>query len=150
MTLRRKTPLRRGARGAGLKPLKPINKRNRARFSKGWLHAYGSPERVAWINAHGCVGCAKGPCQNHHVINGGMGKKAAARFIVPLCPTCHRWIHDRGRYAFELAFADRLGGLTLIEWAAHYERAWKGASNPEPLSSIVPRVVADLLDGEDA
>jgi hypothetical protein len=70
----------------------------RAKFER----EFGSKERVAFVAAMNCVACGFGrPCENHHIQNGGMGKKAHHTKIIPLCVVCHREWHSQGRVAME-------------------------------------------------
>ena len=64
--------------------------------------------------------CGAGPCQNHHIVTGGAGRKADARFIVPLCQACHLRIHRIGRPAFEMEW-----GVSLELCAAVIEENWQ-------------------------
>lgn len=85
MTLRRKSPL---ARGGRVKP----KKRTASEFSR----IYGSKKRVAWVKAQPCLVCGSGPCENAHVVGGGMGRKASHTAIVPLCSSHHWQSHHYG------------------------------------------------------
>lgn len=147
MTLHRKAPIRRHKR-ANLKPRKPLPKKNGKRREKAFRRAYGSKERVEWTRLHGCVVCARVPCDNAHVVGGGMGRKADADRIVPLCREHHDDLHRFGLATFQRVY------LTDLPWAAELHaaawREWQGQQGLEPIGSIVPRVLADLLDGEDA
>jgi hypothetical protein len=92
--------------------------------------SYGTPEHQDWLRGHPCLGCARigtedRPHHLHHTQNGGGGRKADARRQVPLCASCHGWLHDHGAKSFEAAFADMLCGRTLVSWAATYAEAWK-------------------------
>lgn len=85
---------------AKLRPKKSIARKSppkkRPRPKSETLRIQGTPERVQWIAARPCVVCGGGPCQGHHVVNGGKGRKADAKWIVPLCVRCHRQYHDHG------------------------------------------------------
>lgn len=163
MTLRRKHPLgpgktRRPAKGSGgLRSRKPIAKRNPKRKAKEFARAYGSDERVEFVRWLPCLLCARMPSQNAHVGNGGMSRKADADRIVPLCGPdvtgCHAIYDDwRGsQRSFEEAYASELSGRTMLECAADVEAAWQrwnDESGLTPLSSIVPRVLAELMEDE--
>jgi hypothetical protein len=140
----RKTPLRSSGR--------PTPKK---RSAAERTRIYGTDAHQAWLRAHACVGCAstgsdERPHHLHHVTNGGAGRKADASALVPLCPDCHAFYHQYGPSTFAAAFWRMLAGRTLREWAAHYARAWQRfQSEPEPVSSIVARVLPTLT-GEDA
>jgi len=84
-----------------------------------WARVYGSPERVRWVAQLNCVACGELPCQNAHVKNGGMGRKADARWIVPMCPGCHRE-HHAGAKTFQKKY-----GLNLLEKAEEIEQRWQ-------------------------
>ena len=80
-------------------PLKP---RNPKRKAENFERAYGGEARVLWIQAHPCVACGAKPCHNAHTKGGGAGRKADARWIVPLCATCHDAYHRIGQRTFEM------------------------------------------------
>lgn len=66
---------------------------------------YGGKERLEWVRSQPCCVCARNDgCENHHVRSGGTGRKADARWIVPLCAWCHRRYHN-------------IGKLSLLQWA---------------------------------
>lgn len=90
--LRRKTLRRK----ANLKPRVPVKKRNGKRHAAEWRRAYGSPERVKWITTVPCLMCGSLPSQNAHLESGGMGRKADAESIIPLCERCHVFQHQHG------------------------------------------------------
>jgi hypothetical protein len=99
---------------------------NRQRKSKNWIRAYGSPERVNWIQRQRCVvwwgACSSGLCHNHHIITGGKGRKADANRIVPLCRSHHDLLHAKGRQYFEEYYdldLDALAKSTDAAWRAH-------------------------------
>ena len=131
--LRRATALRRGAPvrtrpdslDAERKWLRTRKRLTAAEKAEKFAREFGSKERVAWIAAHGCVGCGRTPCENHHTRNGGQGRRADACWIVPLCTACHWWVHNRGAKTFEAMKADTLCGFTLREWAHKYDVAWR-------------------------
>ena len=60
-----------------------------------WKRVYESEERVRWVTRQRCVFCEDGPCENAHITNGGFGRKADARYIIPACHRCHGEL-DRG------------------------------------------------------
>lgn len=57
-----------------------------------------SPEYLSWVRDQPCCNCLRpGRNQAHHVIGltgGFMGGKAGDNLAVPLCPACHRDLHD--------------------------------------------------------
>ena len=94
--MKRSTPLRRTGPPKRKTPLKP---QNRARKSRESARAYGPKERREWLTRQPCVSCGligtdERPNHQHHTKGGGVGRKADADTIVPLCPTCHRLHHD--------------------------------------------------------
>lgn len=82
MTLKRKKPIKRTA----------VKKINPERRKREFARAYGSKERVEFVKALPCsfVGCNGRPSDNAHCITAGMGRKANADTIIPLCREHHR------------------------------------------------------------
>ena len=111
MTLRRGTPLKRGTKRIG---------RNKARSDRNWRRAYESLVRVAWINAQPSVVSGRFPCINAHVVSGGMGLKAEARWIAPLTHEEHLELHSSGITTFQNKY-----GVNLLEAAIWTERRWR-------------------------
>lgn len=109
MSLSRGKPLRRTGR------IKP-KKRSAAEFQR----IYGSKERVAWIQAQPSVVSLKCPCENVHVIGGGMARKADYKWIVPLTAEEHRELHQIGKPAFEAKW-----GVDLGYYALAIEGCWQ-------------------------
>lgn len=128
--LKRGAPLRRGC--GGLVRAVSVKKRNKPRAEREWLRAYGSKQRVRWIAAHGCLACACVPSENAHAVTGGIGRKADACFVVPLCATHHRELHAVGVETFERLHAPMLAGRTLLQWAARTDAAWRACSGEQP------------------
>jgi hypothetical protein len=112
VTLKRKAPIQRG------------RMKRKSRSASEFQRIYGSKKRVEWIKAHGCLACARTPCENAHTENGGMGRKAGYETIVPLCSFCHHALHTMGQQSFEEAFSDMLCGRTLVSWATTYADAY--------------------------
>jgi hypothetical protein len=113
VTLKRKVPIQRG------------RMKRKSRSASEFQRIYGSKKRVEWIKAHGCLACARTPCENAHTENGGMGRKAGFATIVPLCAVHHQMLHQIGQRDFADAFSDMLCGRTLASWAATYALAWE-------------------------
>lgn len=92
------------------------------RHAAEWARAYGSDARVEWVKRQPCLvpGCQRGPCDNAHVGNGGIGRKEDADRIVPLCGFHHRELHDTGRHVFE-----RVHELDLLHSALLLEERWR-------------------------
>ena len=103
--------------------LRPVN---RERRDSEWKRAYGTTGRVEWVSVQRCLGCGwKGvrdlsPCENHHIQTGGMGRKADADKIIPLCKGCHIEWHQHGRRTFEEAHR-----MDADAAARDIEQAWK-------------------------
>lgn len=127
--IRRKTPLPRPTKPIARSAIKPRTARPKARNVKRhageWARAYGSKARVAFVKSLGCCvsGCMDGPVENAHTVNGGMGRKADANTIVPLCRAHHRFLHQHGPLGFAASFPLR-NGWTLADWAVEVERLW--------------------------
>lgn len=115
--LRRKTPLRRTGGPSRGKPLNPVNPERRDRE---WRRAYGSEERVRWIQNLPCLACGARPSENAHTEAGGMGMKADASTIVPLCSDCHDELHAEGAETWQ-----ERTGLDLKADARRIEEAWQ-------------------------
>ena len=85
-----------------------------------WKRVYGSKERVQWIARQRCVFCGEGPCDNAHVTNGGLGRKAGYEWIVPACHPCHVELdHGIGKKAMECKYKCNLRELartTASRW----------------------------------
>lgn len=116
---------------------KPPNRRNRKRHTREWIRAYGSPERCEFVKGLPCVVCGFVPSENAHIETGGMGRKADADKIVPLCGLaaelalfdrvgCHTILHAAGRESLE-----KLRGLDLSACARETEKAWQEFLNQE-------------------
>ncbi len=123
--LQRKAHLKRTELRPGTKPprsKKPVNPVNRARKAANFARAYGSEDRVEWVQSLPCCVCGRSPSQNAHIRTGGMGRKSDARFIVPLCAKDHA--EQEGRTA---AFERdrRLPAGFLERAAADLEALWQ-------------------------
>lgn len=80
------------------------------RSASEFARIYGSKERVAWVKALHCFACecvspfigqvTAGRCHNAHTETGGMGRKADANTIIPLCASHHRR-YDEHKKPFE-------------------------------------------------
>jgi hypothetical protein len=106
---------------------KRVKARNVARHESEWIRAYGSEERVTWVNAQPCLvksdECA-GKMENAHIKTAGIGMKADAEFIVPLCRHHHRGeLHIIGVKSFEAKH-----DVDLSASAAKTQRAWEAFS----------------------
>lgn len=105
------------------KPVKrvAVKKRNPARRKSEFVRTYGSKERVEFVKWLRCSLCRNLPCENHHIENGGAGRKASFTKILPLCWNCHRAWHNRGRKGVEEFFPNK----DFDALAADTERAWQ-------------------------
>lgn len=97
---------------------------------------YGSPERREWMARQPCIICGKRPSVSAHIKTGGIGRKADARFTVPMCSDHHDEYDGRkvagGRATFLAKYSltmDQM--LELAEWVesrwqqyAAVDRAW--------------------------
>lgn len=119
-----------------------LRARNPKRRKAEWARAYHSPERVAWVRARPCFvcGCPRRPSENAHTVTGGMGRKADASTIAPLCAYHHAELHQVGASTFET-----LHRFPLAWAAAETEEAWqRHRSTLTHISAILPGVVAAL------
>lgn len=96
------------------------------RHAENQLRAFGGSERTEWIKAQPCVVryCHR-PSENAHVAPkseaGGAGRKADARWIVPMCRQHHRVeLHHIGRETFE-----KIYGIDLTAAAGRTEARWQ-------------------------
>jgi hypothetical protein len=119
--MKRKVPLSRVSR---------IPRVNRQRKSKNWIRAYGSEQRVEFVRSLGCSVCGAIPSENAHIVTGGVGRKADAKSIVPLCGRRstfelafvghHGLLHEWGRETFQRFF-----NINLAKAARETESAWR-------------------------
>lgn len=99
--------------------------RNAKRKASEWTRAYGSQARVAFVKELWCIvglSTCRGACHNAHIEGDGMGRKANADKVVPLCPTHHAELHRMGCTEFEEHF-----GVNLAQAAAETEIFWQRA-----------------------
>ena len=106
--MRRRKPIKRTA----------VKKVNPERRKREWKRAYGSPSRVQWIAWQPSIVSGLRPCENAHVRNGGMGRKADARWIVPLTAAEHRELHKIGVATFSKTYDVDLEALAISTNAA--------------------------------
>jgi hypothetical protein len=131
------------------KPMPRSRLRPKKRSAESFARIYGSQERVRWVKSLPCVGCGaipseERPTENAHTVTGGKGRKADAATIAPLCHGCHTK-YDRHLPPFR---DDAARELVKVAAFATYAQ-WERMGGLEPVSSIVPRVVARIT-GEDA
>lgn len=91
---------------------------------KEFQRVYGGSARCGWIAAQPSVASGRGPCVNAHVRTGGIGRKADARWIVPLTFDEHGELHQHGIKTFERKYK-----IDLLEEARKTEREWQLAEN---------------------
>lgn len=103
----------------------------KARSASEKQRIYGDAERIAWMKRQPClvVGRPSYPSVSEHVCwgaiecahteNGGMGRKANADTIVPLCCTAHALLHSIGQRSFQVTY-----GVDLKASAASYRARW--------------------------
>lgn len=106
-----------------LKRRKRVNPVNPDRRAREFQRAYGSEERVYYVGQHlACVvpDCHAHECDNAHIETGGMGRKADADKVAPICNPHHRLLHQHGPETFEAAY-----GVDLEEAAADTESRWR-------------------------
>jgi hypothetical protein len=108
----KRTPLRRTDR---------VARRNAERRDREFQRCYGSAERVAFVQGLSCVGCGRTPCENAHSVTGGMGRKADAETIVPLCHDCHTR-YDQHRTPFDVPECRELVKAAAAEVARRWQR----------------------------
>lgn len=102
-----------------------VKKVNKKRRVSEWARAYGSKARVEWIKAQPSVASGLGPCVNAHVKNGGAGRKADAKWIVPLTDQEHKELHRVGIDTFEKEHwleLEYFAQKTEADWQAHSQR----------------------------
>lgn len=122
----KRTPLKRG------KPIErrtPVRKSNPARRKREHARAYGPKARIAFVRSLPCIvpGASHiGPIENAHIETGGMGRKADASLLVPLCHSHHRLLHSWGVASFQRVFC-----LDLAAEAEATEAAWQSHLNGE-------------------
>lgn len=106
--------------------------RNPSRQKREFARAYGSPERVAWVQGLPCTVCRATPCDNAHTASGGAGRKGDHRTIAPLCSPrfddqgCHRELHVSGIKSFEEKYRVNLASAALnvaVTWDRLVEQA---------------------------
>lgn len=129
--MKRKAPMKRGGKGkrkaTPLRRYDDLPPRNEARRTREWVRTYGSKERVEWVKAQPCVVpyCHHFPSENAHVgpKGKGVGRKADADQIAPLCHYHHYLLHTKG----PLYFAGYTGvsPAMLLQAAEATEVGWK-------------------------
>lgn len=110
--LRRTSWMKRGTKRIG---------RNRKRSAENFDRAYGGVAKVEWLKSQPCaVSGVRGDIECAHVKNGGMSRKADAKWLIPLATELHRLLHRIGRASFEARFL-----VDLERLAEETERKWR-------------------------
>lgn len=107
------------------KPRKPIKRVNAKRRKANQARAYGGQDRVLFVKSLPCVfgkpwGECAGEIHNHHIMNGGMRRKADAKAIVPVCTHHHAELHQMGATGMQYKHQ-----VDLTVAAAHTEIRWQ-------------------------
>lgn len=98
---------------------------NRHRRRDEFKRCYHSQERVVFLQQLPCIvpGCVAAPCQNAHIHNGGMGRKADYTFTVPACAQHHHLLDNHlGRKKFEQLYHVDLAAEAIdteLRWQQH-------------------------------
>lgn len=122
---RKRLPLPRPSKPIGR--TKPVKKK--ARPASETKRIYGSKQRVAWVKSRPCLvanGACEGLIENAHTTTGGMGRKADACHVVPLCAGHHRTLHSIGAETFQGIY-----GVSLAFAAAQTELAWQSQNSAD-------------------
>jgi hypothetical protein len=102
-------------RGAGLARSKRIKAKRKSKKERDEYMArvYGSRDRLLAIKALPCAVCGALPSENHHLENGGTGRKGSYRSIVNLCVRHHLIYHCEcgSPEAFDARFGTNLRAL---------------------------------------
>ena len=84
-------------RASGIKRAGRIKPKKRS--ASEFQRIYGGATRVRWVASLPCWACGYAgdiPRQNAHTRTDGMGRKADADTIIPLCPPCHGRQEQKG------------------------------------------------------
>lgn len=102
---------------------KEAKRRKRQRRDREWLRAYGSIERVKAVKAMQCLvpGCTT-RAVNAHTKNGGMGRKADAKWITRICKAHHTDGNDSMHWLGSAEAFNRHHNVDVFEGAAEIER----------------------------
>lgn len=88
---------------------------------------YGGEGFIRFTHHSRCVVCGYTPCEMAHVkprgeLPVGMGRKADAKWVVPLCFWHHREQHDIGYDTFQRKYERDLDLDAVAHWAKWRER----------------------------
>lgn len=108
---------------AAQKPIQRSRIKPKKRSAKEYARVYGSEERVQWMKRQPCLIAGQHSCfgevQGHHIVNGGMSRKADHTLIVPLCVGAHQLLHTIGVASFCLVWS-----VNLVTEAARIAAKW--------------------------
>lgn len=120
-------------------PIRRTKPKKRKRSAKDFKRIYGSKARVEWVKSLPCAACGvEGYSENAHVAGeSGVGYKADAEFIAPLCGVrpfpgmpecdwlgchrlfdCHRWNFDKSFPDFDADDAARSTNEAWLEFSS--------------------------------
>ena len=120
--MRRRAPIQRKTRlrgTAGLSRRTRLRAFNPERRQREFARAFGSRERVEWMQAQPCATCgAKPPSEVSHVRSRGAG--GGPDDTIPQCRRCHRRLHALGIRTFGARF-----GVDLEQLVARYASNWR-------------------------
>jgi hypothetical protein len=137
--MKRHTPLKRGG---------PIKRKRPKREAE----TMGSRARREFVASLPCSACGiHGYSQNAHLQgSAGMGVKKSADTIGPLCGDrygvtgCHT-LFDRHRGQFDARFPTYEPAWVALRTERLWQQHQQSKHAPEPVGSILPRVLADVL-----
>jgi hypothetical protein len=117
--MKRRSPIK---RTSGLARTATLPRVNRKRRQSEFARTYGSKARVAFVKSLPCVvrHCGDWRIENAHTETGGMGRKADASTIAPICQRHHRELHQVGTHTFQAVHR-----VDLAACAAATDAAWQ-------------------------
>ncbi len=122
--IKRSGPIARGARPRSSNPKRKAREK---------LRAYGEPAHREWLHKQRCcitfsAGSPSNPIVAAHTKgDGGMGRKASARYQVPMLDSLHRELHQYGAATFQVKY-----DVDLDATAAHWWGAWLASQGETP------------------
>ncbi len=102
-----------------------VKSSNPPRQKREKRRAYGTDEHRAWLHAQPCAvshrnGTPLDPIVAAHTKgDGGAGRKASARYQIPMLDSLHKELHQYGAETFQDSYGVDLVGLAESHW-----RAW--------------------------
>ena len=107
------------------KSRRPINKSNPVRRAREFARAYGSKERVQFVQTIPCILCARTPSVNAHMKSkSGMGRKGDYTTIAALCHECHLQYDSNTLSDWAVEKAE--GDAASVEHAWQVQQAMRG------------------------